>query len=95
MALLKLRVEPDGAEPYELEVLARDVYVWERAGRDRAVADLKDRPRLVDLAELAHAAARRTGKTSANLEEFLATTDVNGVDDDEDAEALDPTPPAP
>lgn len=88
---MRMRVVPDGAEPYEVDAESRDVVAWEKAGRDRAFAQFAERLRMSDVFSLAHVTARRLGRFDGSLELFETTCNVELVGDDE-AEP-DPTHP--
>lgn len=92
--MMRLKVSPDGAEPYELEVASRDVVAWEKAGKGRAYSEFAERLRMSDVFSLAHLAARRAGRFDGSLELFETTCDVEMVDDAVDDEP-DPSRPAP
>lgn len=90
--MMRMRVSPDGGEPYELEAASRDVVAWEKAGRDRAFSNFAEKLRMSDVYALAHVTARRMGRYDGSLEAFEATCDIDLLDDDE---APDPTLPGP
>lgn len=99
--MFKLRVEPDGAEPYEVEAKGRDVVRWESIGRDRYIGVLETRASLTALAELAWCASVRLGLYQGSMKEFLASADVAGLEkeetdpDEEGSGGLGPTRTAP
>lgn len=102
--MFRLKVEPDGGEPFEVEAKSRDVVRWEklppeRGAPPRNVGRLESAARMTDLTELAWCAAERRGLTSLSLKEFLDQVDVDAVravvDDDGVAVGSDPTQPAP
>lgn len=92
--LVNLRVHTDGEDPYLLEVLGRDVYVWESTGRGRSMADIAEAMPMKPAVEIAHIVARRLGKTERSLEDFAAITDVKPETPPEGTDP-DPTNPAP
>lgn len=92
--MITLKVTPDNADSYVVTATSRDVLVWEKTTKgDKTFVDLVDSPSLVDLYRVAHIASWRQGLTTAkNLQEFEATCEVTGLNEDaEDDEQPDPT----
>jgi hypothetical protein len=90
--MMDFLVKPDGGEPYELTAHARDVLLWERAGRDRAFSDFAKRLTMVNMYSLAYFAAKRQGLWTGTLAEFEERVDLETTSDDEDEEGdQDPT----
>lgn len=90
--MLKVKVSPDGGEPFEVDVLSRDIIVWEKAGKDRSFSDFLERMRMTDIYALAHAAAKRLGVFGDSLEDMESRCDVELVGEVEGT--TDPTLPA-
>lgn len=89
--MLNVKVTRDGEETEIVEVKARDISVWERAGVGRAFSNLRGGLRIADLEEMVHVALRRQGMDRGQtLEQFRATADVEPA-----KETVDPTQPAP
>lgn len=88
---ITLTVSPDDGEPYDLDVMPRDVLAWENTpGQKRGLVDIKAL-RMGDLYGLAYQAARRTGLVSIPRAEFDRTTDVTAkLDDSEDDDTETP-----
>jgi hypothetical protein len=93
--MMTFRVSPDGGEPYQVTAYARDVLMWEKAGKGRAFGDMAEHTKIGDLYGLAYFASRRQGLYTGSLSEFEQDVDVNPVDQDEDEADPDPTPAAP
>ena len=94
-ALLRVRVLPDGGEPFEVEVTSRDMLRWEMGGRDRSYVRLMEQQDIEPMYELAWIAADRMGLYRGSLAAFQSTCDITGAESDqEDAAAADPTPRA-
>lgn len=92
-ALITYTVTPDDGDPFKVGARARDVLVWEKAGRDRAAADLSGgRSKLADHYALAYVAGKRQGLIEVGPKEFEAGYDVVIADDDSESEEPDPTP---
>lgn len=93
--MITLKVTPDNADSYVVTATSRDVLVWEKTTKgDKTFVDLVDNPSLVDLYRVAHIASWRQGLTTAkNLQEFEATCEVTGLN--EDAEEGDDDEPDP
>ncbi len=91
--MFRAKAHPDGdGEPYELLAEARDVLMWERAGRDRAFGDITERLRMTDVYSLMHLVAKRTGRYDGPLEMFEADVSLELMPPTDDDEAPDPTP---
>lgn len=90
--MITLKVIPDNGEAYVVTATSRDVLTWEKTTKGgRSFVDLLQSPTLVDFYRVAHIASWRQGLTTAkNLQEFEATCEVEGIDDEEDGEP-DPT----
>lgn len=87
---MHVKVETDGVAPYELEVKTRDIAAWEAIKAGRGVADLRS-PSMTTIYQLAHLAARRTGKTDANIDVWIATTDLEVLDESDPTELKAPS----
>lgn len=89
--MLNVKVTRDGEQTSLIEVKARDISVWERAGAGRAFSNLRNGLRIADLEEMVHVTLRRLGDDRGQtLEQFRATADVEPA-----KETADPTLPAP
>lgn len=82
-------IHPDAAPEYELKATSRDLYVWERTGRDRSLAKLLESASIASCYELAHITAVRLGKFTGSLDAFAATNDLEFREEEEP----DPTQP--
>jgi hypothetical protein len=92
MALMHLLVTPtSGEEPYDLDVLSRDVLNWERSGKGRTMAQLQRNTTMVGVYELSHWAARRAQVFSGTLTEWEEAVDVEIKTEDEADPDEDPT----
>jgi hypothetical protein len=83
--MFSVKVSPDDAESYVLEIKPRDVLVWEKGGKGRSLKSLEDGS-LGDIYELAHASATRQGKTTLTLPAFKLVADVEPLAPAEDAD---------
>jgi hypothetical protein len=89
--MITLKVTPDGGESYEVTATSRDVLVWEKTTKgNKSFVDLVQSPNLVDLFKVAHIASWRQGLFTGNFQEFEATCEVEGADEEADEEP-DPT----
>ena len=86
-------IRPDAGESYELKATSRDVYVWERAGRDRTLQSFMENLSLEACYQVAHIAARRQGTFAGTLEDFAASHDLDFREEED--EEPDPSQPAP
>jgi len=89
--VLRFKVTPDEGEPYELTAGSRDVYAWEKTGRDRSITQFADGVSVVAGYEVAHLAAVRQGRYVGALADFVAGHELEVLA----AERADPTQPAP
>jgi hypothetical protein len=91
--MITFKVTPDGGDPYELVATSRDVYVWEKKGKDRTFFSLMKSMSMVSLYELCHVAAKRQQTFSGTLDEFVEshTLEIESSDDELDVNDLDPT----
>jgi len=89
--MFRFKVMPDGAEPFEVEAMTRDIFQWERTTRNGGFNKLKDEMRTEDLYAVAYFASRRHDLYTGTLAEFRETCDFD-ILPDQDAEA-DPTQP--
>ena len=89
--MLKLKISPDGAEPYEVTATSRDIRAWEKGGSGRAFGKLASGLSMTDVYAIAHVTARRLGHVdqATTLDQFAESTDLELLDDDEP----DPTNP--
>lgn len=78
---MKIKIETDGTAAYEVDSKTRDIVIWERAGKDRGLEQLKA-PSMSTIYELAHIACRRTGTYTGTFDEFIASTDIEVIDED-------------
>lgn len=97
--MIDIRVVPDGGEPWDVKVTARDVLKWERLGGDRSISALDDDIKMRDMYELAHLASQRTDKFTGSLEAFEDSCDLSFGDVDEgdfiqSAPSTDPASPS-
>lgn len=93
--MIEVKITPDDGEPYRLDILSRDVLVWERTGKGRSFGTLMDDISMVAVYHLAWIAARRLGHFSGDLKVFEETCEVDmETDDEETAGEPDPTQPA-
>lgn len=92
--MFQFKITPDGGEPYELTADSRDVLRWERGGKGRSVAKLRETLSFVDLYALAHLAAKRQGRADGSLAEFEESCTFEFVADEDEDESGDPTRPA-
>jgi hypothetical protein len=81
--VIDIRVVPDGGEPWDVKVTARDVLKWERLGGDRSISALDEDIKMRDMYELAHLASQRIGKFTGSLTAFEDSCDLSfeGVDE--------------
>jgi hypothetical protein len=91
--------DADGVERFELTAGMRDIRMWEKTRRGRSLGQMNDpsKASATVLFEIAHTAASRQGLVPSGLtdDEFAERYDIEMLDDEEDsAEAEDPTPPA-
>lgn len=80
---MHIKIETDGVDAYEVEVKTRDIVVWEMAGTNRGIEELRA-PSMTTIYQLAHVAVRRVGKTDAPFAAWAAMTDVEVSADVED-----------
>lgn len=85
--MIDFTIKPDGGEAYEVTATTRDIYVWEKAGRDRTINKLIGDVSMQAMYELAHVAARRQQLFTGALDEFVESCDL----DFEQPEDVDPT----
>lgn len=85
-------IRPDNGEEYELKATSRDVYMWERTGRDRSLQSFMSDISLSACYEIAHIAARRQQTFAGTLEEFAASHDLDFREEQVEEEP-DPTQP--
>lgn len=83
--MMRFKVTPDGGDPYEIEATSRDVYIWEKTGRDRRMVQLSSDISMTALYELAHLAAKRKQLFTGPLDEFTSTVDLEMLAEDEEA----------
>jgi hypothetical protein len=88
--LITLKVTPDGGDEYTVTATSRDVFVWEKANRNRTFGALMQDMAMVDLYKLAHIASRREGLYTGSLSEFTEQCEIAQGDEEDDAEP-DPT----
>lgn len=88
-----VNVTTDGVPTYELDVKTRDIALWEMAGRDRGIEQLKS-PSMTTIYQLTHIAARRLNLTALNFDEFVAATDVEVIPEVEEANPTVATEPS-
>lgn len=93
--MIRFRIEPDGEDPIEVEAGSRDIVKWEIRKNGRHLGMLQATPRMTDLVELAWLAAQRTKDWQGDLSDFRLYVEVTPlaevVDDEADADLLDPT----
>lgn len=94
--LIKFKITPQDGDAYKVEVMSRDVLMWEKTGRDRSYAALMRQQDMVPMYALAYVASRRAGLFDGTLEQFETTCDLEPYDDDdqEGDDADRPTRPA-
>jgi hypothetical protein len=86
MSMLRFKMLPDGAEPFEVAAGTRDIYVWEKTSKGKTFAALMENMAMVDLYHIAHIAAQRLGLYRGTLNDFVTTCDLETLEDeDEDA----------
>lgn len=90
--MFRMRVTPDGGEPYDLVAEARDILAWEKTGRDRSFGEFLQRLRMTEIYALAHVAAKRQGRFDGPLAMFENDVDVLPLPDKDDEDEPDPTP---
>lgn len=60
--MIDFTIKSDDNEQFDVTADTRDVYVWEkRSGGKKTLADLGNKPAMVDLYSIAYQASRRTG----------------------------------
>lgn len=91
----KIRITPDDGEPFEVEILTRDMLAWERTAKGKTFQQFSENISLIEVYRLTHIAARRLGLFAGSLQEYEATCEIDMDDDEEAGEEPDPTPPAP
>ncbi len=91
MSMFTFTLIPDEGDPFKVQAQMRDVLVWEKTGRDRAMENLGSPMRASDMYELAFIAAKRTGaiRPTVSREDFEATheLELEGLE----VEVVDPT----
>jgi hypothetical protein len=93
--LLRLRVSPESADAFVVDVVSRDILVWEKGGRDRSYAALMVKQDMAPLYEIAHQASVRAGRFAGSLAAFESTCDIAVAPPDEETDAASvPTRPA-
>lgn len=89
--MIRFKVVPDGAEPYEVTATTRDIAKWEKTSKGASFASLEADQKITDLYKIAYWASLRQGFWHGTLTEFETDTDLDLLsDDDEDGEP-DPT----
>ncbi len=83
MSTFTFKVTPDGGEPFKVEAGTRDCYVWEKTNKGKTFAGLMESISMVDLYQIAHIAALRQGLYRSTLQEFVATCDIETMEDEE------------
>jgi hypothetical protein len=89
--MFKFYVVPDEGEPYDVESKTRDIVVWEKSKAGRTVSQLVTNGSMTSYYELAHITAKRLGKTTQTLHEFMGGVDLEVTPTEEE----DPTQPTP
>jgi hypothetical protein len=71
MSMFELRIQPDGAEPFDVSAGMRDVRLWEKTHRGRSMGQLQsaDGVSATVLFEVAYTACKRQGAIPAGLTE--------------------------
>lgn len=82
--MIEFHVSPDGGEPYEVTATSRDVYIWEKLGKGRTLAQLKDNLQMADMYQLAHLASKRQQLFTGSLEEFTDTVDLDFEEEEDE-----------
>lgn len=93
--MIDFKIEPPAGEEFEVKADSRDIYVWEKAGRNRSMAKLLSDLHMTSLYEVAHIAARRAQLFTGSLDEFTDCVLHFETEDDEDDLGSDPTRPGP
>ncbi|OLT46489.1 hypothetical protein BJF85_16735 [Saccharomonospora sp. CUA-673] len=87
--MFEFKVQPvDGGDEYRVTADSRDIYVWEKTGKGRSLATLRDNPTMAANYEIAYQAARRQRLFVGTMAEFA---ELNVLDFTEDGEDEDPT----
>lgn len=90
--MFKIKVRPDGAEPFEVETTSRDIVAWEAGGNrqnPRSMGMLSDSLRMTDVTDLAWYAANRKGLTDLDIRQWRLGVDIDitsRTDDEDDDE---------
>lgn len=91
--MIPLRVIPDEGDPIDIDVTSRDVLRWERSGRGKTLKSFEQNPTMAAMYELAHTHLLRTKQFAGDLDELMATVDIEELADEaEEGEgSADPT----
>lgn len=88
--MFEFKIKPvEGGEEYRVTADSRDVYMWEKTGKGRSLAQLRDNPSMAANYEIAYQAARRERLFVGSLAEFVDGNVLDFREDDE--EDTDPT----
>ena len=92
--MLTVKMTPDDGAEIKVEILARDILTWERAGKGRVLQHFLNNVNMVDLYWLTWTAARRLRLFTGDLRSFEETVEVEPETESEEDEGVDPTRPA-
>ena len=87
--MIDITIETPSGEQFEIKADSRDLYVWEKAGRNRSMSKLMSDLHMTSLYEVAHIASRRAQLFTGPLDEF--TECVLHFETEEDDDEGDPT----
>lgn len=83
--MLRIKVMPDGSEPYEVTATSRDIRAWEKGGSGRSFGKMADGLSMTTIYAIAHVTARRLGHLdqAVTLDQFAEATDIELVAEEE------------
>lgn len=91
--MLRLKVMPEGADPFEVRATTRDIAKWEKTTKGASFASFQKDMKMVDVYKVAYNAVTRTKTWVGTLADFEDTVDLDVLNEED--EAVDPTQPAP
>jgi hypothetical protein len=86
--MIRLKIMPDSAEPFEVTATTRDIVKWEKTTKGATFAAFQAEQKITDLYKIAFYAALRHGLYTGTLADFEDGVDLDILDDEDEP---DPT----
>lgn len=90
--MFRVKIIPDGGDPFEVVAGTRDIAKWEKTTKGATFAAFQADQRITDLYIITFHALVRQSLWDGTLADLLDTCDLDLID--EDGEEADPTPSA-